>query len=71
MDEVGYENLDGPAVKRAMEGEEFDVDGMGKISFGPEDRRGTQTYAAYQVQGMKIVRITDWQEIPIIVPWEE
>ena len=40
VDEVSYENLDGPVVKRALEGEEFDVDGMVKISFGPEDRGG-------------------------------
>ncbi len=50
---------------------DFDVDGMVKISFGHGDRRGTQTYAVYQVQGGKIVRITDWREVPILVPWEE
>ena len=72
MDEVSYENLDGPALKRALESmKDFDVDGMVKISFGPGDRRGNQTYAVYQVQGGKIVRITDRREVPILVPWKE
>ena len=72
IEEVGYENVDGPAVKMALESMKgFDVDGMVKITFGPEDRRGTQSYAVYQVQGGKIVRITDWREVPILVPWEQ
>jgi ABC-type branched-subunit amino acid transport system substrate-binding protein len=69
LEDVGYENVDGPAVKRALEGmKDFDVDGMAKITFGPEDRRGTRDYAVYQVQGGKIVRVTDWQEVPILAP---
>ena len=72
IEEGGYENLDGPAVKRALESvKDFDVGGMVKITFGPEDRRGTQSYAVYQVHGGKIVRITDWREVPILVPWEQ
>jgi ABC-type branched-subunit amino acid transport system substrate-binding protein len=69
LEEAGYENLDGPAVKRALEGmKDFDVDGMVKITFGPEDRRGSRNFAVYQVQGGKIVRVTDWREVPILVP---
>ena len=69
LDDVGYENLDGPAVKRALESmKDFDVDGMVKITFGLEDRRGTRDYAVYQVQSGKLVRLTDWREVPILVP---
>jgi len=69
LEEVGYENLNGLAVRRALESmKDFDVDGMVKITYGPEDRRGSQTYAVYQVQGGKIVRLSDWQEVPILVP---
>ena len=69
LEDVGYENVDGPAVKRALENmKDFDVDGMAKITFGPEDRRGTRDYAVYQVQGGKLVRVTDWREVPILVP---
>ncbi len=69
LEETGYENLDGPAVKRALESmKDFDIDGMVKITFGPEDRRGTRNFAVYQVQSGKIVRVTDWREVPILVP---
>ena len=69
LEEAGYENLDGPAVKRALESiQDFDVDGMVKFTFGPEDRRGSRDFALYQVQGGKIVRITDYREAPILVP---
>jgi ABC-type branched-subunit amino acid transport system substrate-binding protein len=69
LEEVGYENLDRPAVKRALESSEgFDVDGMTKIQWGPEDRRGASNYAVYEVQGGKIVRISDYLETPILVP---
>jgi len=70
-EEVGYENLDGVAIKEALDDmNEFDVDGMVKVSFGPEDRRGTQRYAVYQVKDGKVIRLTDWKEVPILVPWE-
>jgi len=69
LDEVGYENLDGPAVKRALESmKDFDVDGMAKITYGPENRRGDRYWAVYQVQGGKIVRVSDYWEVPIFVP---
>jgi len=47
---------------------DFAVDGIAKITFGPEDRRGSESYAVYQVQGGKIVRVSDWREAPILVP---
>jgi ABC-type branched-subunit amino acid transport system substrate-binding protein len=69
LEEVGYENLDGPAVKRALESmKDFDIDGMVKITFGPERRRGSRSFAAYQVQGGNLVRVSDWRDVPILVP---
>jgi ABC-type branched-subunit amino acid transport system substrate-binding protein len=69
--EVGYENINGPAIKAALESmKDFDVDGIVKISYGPEERRGTRNYAVYQVQGGKIVRISDYRQVPILVAEE-
>jgi ABC-type branched-subunit amino acid transport system substrate-binding protein len=67
VEDVGYENLDGPAVKRALESmKDFDVDGMAKFTYGPERRSGCRDYALYQVQGGNIVRITDYREVPVL-----
>jgi ABC-type branched-subunit amino acid transport system substrate-binding protein len=66
--EVGVENVDGPAMKRALESfQDFDVDGMAKFTFGPEDRRGDISYAVCQIQGGKIVRVTDYRDAPVLV----
>ena len=71
LEEVGYKNLDGPAVKRALESvQDFDVDGIVKFTYGPERRRGCRDYAVYQVQGGKIGHVTDYQEVPMLVPQE-
>jgi len=69
IEEVGYENLDGAAIKRALDGMEgFDVDGMAKITYTPEQRRGCGMVAVYQIQGGDIVRVSDWREVPLLVP---
>ena len=69
IEEVGLENLDGAAVKKAFENmKDFNAAGVVKITYGPEDRRGCQTFAVYQVQGGKIVRVSDFVEAPILVP---
>lgn len=68
LEEVAYENLDGAAVKKALERMDFDLDGMARFTYGPEDRRGTRDYAVYQIQGGKIVRSSDWREVTILVP---
>jgi branched-chain amino acid transport system substrate-binding protein len=69
IEEVGLESLDGLAVKRAFENmRDVDVAGMVKITYGPEDRRGCETFAVYQVQGGNIVRVSDWRQAPILVP---
>ena len=69
LEEVGYENLDGSAVKGVLDSmKDFDVDGIMKITYGAEDRRGTRSYATYQVQGGNMVRISEYREVPILVP---
>lgn len=69
VDQVGYENVNGVAVKTALESmKDFDVDGLTKITWGPEDRRGVTNYALYQIQGGKIVRVSDYLETPILAP---
>ncbi len=66
--EVGVENVDGPAMKRALESmQDFDVEGMVKFTFGPEDRRGDTSCAVYQIQGGKIVRVSDYRDVHILV----
>ena len=69
IEEVGLENLDGAAVKSVFEDmKDRDIAEMVKITYGPEDRRGVQRFAPYQVQGGKIVRVGDFVEAPILVP---
>jgi hypothetical protein len=55
-------------MKRALESmQDFDVDGMVKFTFGPEDRRGDTSCAVYQIQGGKIVRVSDYRDVHILV----
>ncbi|MFC1969982.1 ABC transporter substrate-binding protein [Chloroflexota bacterium] len=66
--EVGVENADGPAMKRALESfQDFDVEGLAKFTFGPEDRRGDISLAVYQIQGGKLVPVSDYRDAHILV----
>ncbi len=67
--EVGVDNIDAPAMKTALESvKDFDIDGIAKITYGPDDRRGSQSYAVYVVKGENLVRVTDWRDVPVLVP---
>ena len=70
IDNVGYENLDGRAVKEALDSiKDFDPHGMGKpITYTPEDRRGSATIRIYEVQGGDVVPVADWREAPMLIP---
>ena len=69
IEEVGYENLDGSAVKEAMYSvKDFDPLGIKKITYTPEDHRGSATVRMYQVQGGDVVPVTDWINGPMLVP---
>jgi len=69
IEEVGYENLDGVAMKEALDSmEEFDVHGITRISYPPGQRRGSRAVAVYQIVDGKVVRVSEWRETPILVP---
>jgi branched-chain amino acid transport system substrate-binding protein len=72
IDNVGYENIDGAAVKEALDNmEDFDVYGLASITYKdrPSDHRGITQAAVYQVKDGRIVRLSDWQELPTL--WTE
>jgi len=69
IENVGYENLDGAAIKEALDSfQDFDVYGLCRITYTPEDHRGNTKIAIYKVRDGKLVRVTDWQEAPMLVP---
>ncbi|OGO05640.1 MAG: hypothetical protein A2Y60_07185 [Chloroflexi bacterium RBG_13_54_9] len=69
IDSVGYENLDGRAVKEAWESiKDFDPLGVKKLTYTPEDHRGSAAVRMYEVQGGNVVPVSDWQEAPMLVP---
>ena len=70
IEEVGYENLDGLAVKEAMYSiKDFDPYGVGRtVTYTPEDHRGTPEVRIYEVQGGRVVPVTDWVDAPMLVP---
>ena len=70
VENVGSENVDGTAIKEALDSfKGFDVYGLGTIDY-TWDRRGSNKVAIYEVKGGEVVRITDWREAPILVPEE-
>jgi ABC-type branched-subunit amino acid transport system substrate-binding protein len=71
IETVGYENLDGPAIKEALDGmKDFDVYGLASITYKPGDHRGATKMAVYEVRGGEIVRASDWREAPSGCDWE-
>ena len=69
LEDVGYENIDRLDIKRALDSmKDFDVDGIAKITYTPEQRRGSRMVATYQIREGEIVRVSDWREVPILVP---
>ncbi|UCG82489.1 MAG: ABC transporter substrate-binding protein [Dehalococcoidia bacterium] len=71
VEKVGYENLDGPAVKEGLDSlRDFDVYGIKTISYTPEDHRGTDTAKIYMIQGGQPVPVSDWIVAPMLMPEE-
>jgi ABC-type branched-subunit amino acid transport system substrate-binding protein len=70
IEEVGYENLDGLAVKEAMYGiEDFDPHDIGRpVTYTPEDHRGAPALRIYEVRGGDAVPVTDWRDAHMLVP---
>lgn len=70
IEEVGYENLDCRAVTEAMYSiKDFDPHGIGKkVSYTPEDHRGSPSIRIYEMRGGDVVPVTDWRQAPMLVP---
>ncbi len=69
IDNVGYENLDGRAVKEGLESiKDFDPLGIKKLTYTPQDHRGSAEVKIYQVKGGEVVPVTDWLQAPMLVP---
>jgi branched-chain amino acid transport system substrate-binding protein len=70
IEEVGYENLDGRAVKEAMYRiKDFDPHNIGRpVTYTRKDHRGTPKLRMYEVQGGDVVPISDWRDVPMLVP---
>jgi branched-chain amino acid transport system substrate-binding protein len=69
IEEVGYENLDRPAVKAVLDNmKDFDVYGIWKVSYTSEDHRGTSAAAVYEIRDGKIIRVSDWRDMPMLIP---
>ena len=66
---MGYENLDGVAIKEAPDSfNDFDYYGIKQITYTPEDHRGWNRARIYQVQGGEAVPISEWKNTPMIMP---
>jgi branched-chain amino acid transport system substrate-binding protein len=72
IDNVGYENLDGRAVKEAMYSiKDFDPHGTGRaVSYTPEDHRGSPMVRMYEIWAGEVVPVTEWRQAPMLVPGE-
>ena len=65
VENVGYENIDGNAIKEALDNmKDFDVHGIISITFTPEDHRGSNKVAIYQIVDEEIMRLSAWREAP-------
>lgn len=67
LDEVGYENLDGEAIKAGYESlTGMDVtQGIQSIcTYSPTSRQGSDETKIYEVQNGKLVDISGWRKIP-------
>jgi len=71
LEEVGYENLDGRAIKEALDSfKDFDCDGIKQITYTPEDHRGWNKARMYEVIDGEVVPVSDWKETPMIMSEE-
>ena len=71
VEQVGYENVDGPTVKGIADTiKDFNVYGLKTFTYTPDSHTGSRVVAIYQVRDVKLVRIADWEPAPMIVPGE-
>jgi len=70
-EQVGYENVDGAAVKEIADTiKDFDVYGLKTFTYTPDNHSGSRVVAIYEVRDGKLVRISDWKPAPVIMPGE-
>ena len=71
VENEGYENLSGPVLKEALDSlTDFDFYGIKKLSYSPQDHRGTNTARIYVVQKGRPVPASDWLVTPMLTPEE-
>jgi branched-chain amino acid transport system substrate-binding protein len=70
IEQVGYENLDGRAVKEAFYSiKDFDPYDLGRpVTYTREDNRGSPMVRIYEIQGGRVVPATDWRDAHMLVP---
>ncbi len=68
--EVGWNKLDGASVRKAFESfRDFDIFGLGTYTITP-DKHEPRKVRIYQVQGGKIIPITDYMTCPDLRPYK-
>jgi len=69
IENVGYENLDGQAIKKEIDSiKDLHIVTGVTITYTPEDHRGSDKAAIYEVINGKIVRVSDWLTAPMLMP---
>jgi len=70
IEAVGYENLDGSAVKEGFYTvRDFDPYEIGrKVTYTPEDHRGMPVIRIYEIRSGEVVPVTNWINAPTLVP---
>ncbi|MCK4722514.1 MAG: hypothetical protein KAT75_04380, partial [Dehalococcoidia bacterium] len=77
VEAVGYENIDGEAMKTAYEsltGLDLSQGIVGPCTYSPTNRQGADVTKIYQVQNGKNVDISGWRTVPDCVgmhDWSE
>jgi hypothetical protein len=77
IQDVGYQDLDGEAMKKAYEslnGTDVTQGIQGLNTYSPTSRQGSDTVKFYQIKGGKEVAISDWTKVPDCVSlhdWSE
>jgi branched-chain amino acid transport system substrate-binding protein len=69
IEKVGFENLDGSAVKEALDTyKDYDPYGYGTpLDYtDPQNHRGSSWVRIYQIQGGKLVGVSDWRKAPLL-----
>ena len=70
IEDVGFDKLNGKAVKEALEkGRVVDTMGlMPGMKYTPDDHRGAVQTRTGAIKGGKIVAISDWYQVPFVKP---